>query len=314
MYRDRIKATYADLSPSFQRLADYVSDYYFQVAFMTATQLGKELDVDTATVVRFAQRLGYNGYPDLLDELQAEVKLQLSHYFHPPAMNGFESAGWVRRSTIQDVNNIEQLTLMLDDAVMMQAADLIDQVERILIIGEDLVEPLADLLARSLRTLNYDAVQLRGPASHIATQFRSLNRNYLVIALSVSAYCPDATSAVEVAHDLKARTLAFAGARSWAVARGADQVITCPSASPTTMPSLTSFSAAINALLQLLAHHRHDEQVEMSVKYNDVLRRLAETHSRVELDAAVPLTRSDNYAYPAPAFVSQSMRHENDHS
>jgi DNA-binding MurR/RpiR family transcriptional regulator len=227
-------------------------------------------------------------------------------------MNGFESAGLARRSAAQDVSNIEQLALILDDETLKRAADLIEQAERILIIGEDLSEPLADLLARSLRTLNYDAVQLYGPSSRIATQFRSLNRNHLVIALSTSAYCPDVTSAVEVARDLKARTLAFAGARSWAVAREADQVITCPSGSPTALPSLTSFAAAINALLQLLAHRRRDEQVEMSMKYNDVLRRLAETHSRVELDASAPVTPPKAYHQAASAFVSQSMHHDND--
>src|SRR4030067_484348 len=114
MHRERIKSAYADLSPSYQRLADFLMDHPYEAAFMTATQLGKQLEVDTATVVRFAQKLGYHGYPDLLGEVQAEVRERFARYSQPVGP-GEKAADVFRASIRQDVINIEQFDLGLDD-------------------------------------------------------------------------------------------------------------------------------------------------------------------------------------------------------
>src|SRR3972149_2939196 len=72
-YAERIRSARPNLSKSFQRLADYILDSYVQAALMTASELAHEVDVDAATVVRFAQALGYSGFPDLQDEIKARV-------------------------------------------------------------------------------------------------------------------------------------------------------------------------------------------------------------------------------------------------
>ena len=65
------------MSKSFSRLANFILDSHIQAALMTATELAHQVDVDAATVVRFAQRLGYSGFPDLQDEIKARVKQDL---------------------------------------------------------------------------------------------------------------------------------------------------------------------------------------------------------------------------------------------
>ncbi len=76
-YEERIREVRGGLSPSFVRLADYLLDSYAEASFLTATELAHTLDLDPATVVRFAQRLGYPGYPELQREIRQKVKDQL---------------------------------------------------------------------------------------------------------------------------------------------------------------------------------------------------------------------------------------------
>ena len=76
-YADRIRAARPRLSKSFQRLADYILDSYVQAALMTASELAHQVDVDSATVVRFAQALDYSGFPELQDEIKARVIQEL---------------------------------------------------------------------------------------------------------------------------------------------------------------------------------------------------------------------------------------------
>jgi DNA-binding MurR/RpiR family transcriptional regulator len=58
MFRERIAQHYARLGRNQKRIA-------------------QRLEVDPATVTRFAQRLGYAGYPELLREVQELVKEEL---------------------------------------------------------------------------------------------------------------------------------------------------------------------------------------------------------------------------------------------
>lgn len=72
-YLARIRAAQPFRSRSYNRLAAYLLDGFVEAAFMTAAQLAHVTDVDVGTVVRFAQRLGYRGYPELQAEIQAHV-------------------------------------------------------------------------------------------------------------------------------------------------------------------------------------------------------------------------------------------------
>ena len=76
-YEERIREIRSDLSPSFEVLANFLLDSYSSASFLTATELAYSLDLDPATVVRFAQKLGYAGYPELQREIQQRVKDEL---------------------------------------------------------------------------------------------------------------------------------------------------------------------------------------------------------------------------------------------
>jgi DNA-binding MurR/RpiR family transcriptional regulator len=77
MFRERIAQHYARLGRNQKRIADFLTQEYREAAFMNGSALSQRLDVDPATVTRFAQRLGYAGYPELQHEVQELVKEEL---------------------------------------------------------------------------------------------------------------------------------------------------------------------------------------------------------------------------------------------
>ena len=56
----------------------YIINNYDKVAFMTASKLGEAVGVSESTVVRFANALGYAGYPKLQEGLQELIKNKLT--------------------------------------------------------------------------------------------------------------------------------------------------------------------------------------------------------------------------------------------
>ena len=78
MTLDRTRRLCPQLTKSQKRIADYGATSYHQVAFMTSPVLAKQLDINEATIIRFAQRLNYQGYPEFVASIQSIVKKELS--------------------------------------------------------------------------------------------------------------------------------------------------------------------------------------------------------------------------------------------
>ena len=113
MYRDHIRTIYEHLSPGYRRIADFLLTHYQDAAFMTAAEVARAATVDTALVVRFAQRLGYPGYPELIGDIQEDVKRDLRAVYEPP--EGDDSPGQILgRNLLQDRNTLEYMRLHLD--------------------------------------------------------------------------------------------------------------------------------------------------------------------------------------------------------
>lgn len=77
----RIEGNYFKLSKGQKkRIADYIFQNYDKVAFMTASTLGDIVGVSESTVVRFANALGYDGYPKLQKVFRNRSKPSLQQY------------------------------------------------------------------------------------------------------------------------------------------------------------------------------------------------------------------------------------------
>lgn len=68
-----ITQMYTTLTRSQQRLADYVLQYTAEAALMSSKEIAEQLSVSEATVVRFAQQLGFDGYPQFRQRLQRQL-------------------------------------------------------------------------------------------------------------------------------------------------------------------------------------------------------------------------------------------------
>ena len=69
-----IDESYSKFSKGQKKVANYITENYDKAAFMTASRLGKTVNVSESTVVRFASELGYSGYPEMRKALQDMIR------------------------------------------------------------------------------------------------------------------------------------------------------------------------------------------------------------------------------------------------
>ncbi len=157
MYRQKIRDYYDRLSRSYRRVADFVLSNYYEVSFMTAAQLAFAVGVDTTTVVRFSQRIGYNGYPELLHDIRAQVKSEIYAAYVPQPIQPDDPAGVIRTMVAQEEDNLKRLLAHNPPEHVEQVARMLDAARAIMLIAEGYAIPLAELTAQQLRHFGVSA-------------------------------------------------------------------------------------------------------------------------------------------------------------
>ena len=69
-----IQARFDDFSRSQKDVGQYIVDHLDEVAFHTAEELARRANTSSSTVVRFAQALGFEGYPELQHSARDEYR------------------------------------------------------------------------------------------------------------------------------------------------------------------------------------------------------------------------------------------------
>ena len=70
---ERIAASLDRLSPKQKQLARFLLGHKYSVSFASASQVGENVGASAATVVRFAQSLGYPGFSGLRAAIREEL-------------------------------------------------------------------------------------------------------------------------------------------------------------------------------------------------------------------------------------------------
>ena len=73
-----IQTNMSTFSKGQKLIAGFILESYDKAAFMTASRLGKTVNVSESTVVRFAAELGYDGYPAMQKALQEMIRSRLT--------------------------------------------------------------------------------------------------------------------------------------------------------------------------------------------------------------------------------------------
>jgi DNA-binding MurR/RpiR family transcriptional regulator len=261
MYREKIREYYDHLSRSYRRVADYIMSNYYDVAFMTAAQLAYAVGVDTTTVVRFSQRLGYNGYPDLLQDVREQVKAEIYAAYRPKPLSPDDPAGVFKDRVEQEHHNLQQMLVQNPPDHLGAVARIFEGIERIVLMGEGYAETAAEMIAQQFRHRGIQAEFLSNDAVKKAGTLMYVDNKVLVIGVSATAYGRDVARALEFARARGARTLGVIGSLASPVNRMSDLIVYAPTDAIGPLPSIVALVAALSGLV-LIASRDSDETVD----------------------------------------------------
>jgi DNA-binding MurR/RpiR family transcriptional regulator len=274
MFREYIRKHYEHLSRSYRRVADFILSDYRTAAFMTAAELANAVDVDTTTVVRFAQRLGYPGYPELITDIQEQVKTELSRTYEAPAEES-SAAGHVQKLIAEDRLNLEKALAHNNLDTIEMVLDALRVAPRIIITGESYATPIAASFAEMLRDAGLPVVWVGGDAYERARAVAHLVRREVVIGMTPVEGPSAIASLLRFARSEGAVTLACGPSLSSQTARAAEHLLYAPGETEGTIPSLTGLYAICMAIAQTVAQQNAEALAKRNAEIKRALTELA---------------------------------------
>ncbi len=249
-YEDRIRQQRSGMSKSFAKLADFLLDSYIQAAFMTASELAHQLDLDAATVVRFAQTLDYKGFPDMQREIRQRVLSDL--LVRPEQAKDPESVPGVVGNAMHELSlALEQTRISLDTDALANLVEQIGIARRIVVLAENPAQAAAYNFVHFLEQGGFPIYIARSGVEDLSRTVHTATHQDLLIALEVSGQSPYIAGALEAARKKGLPTAAILGAASLNSARAADVVLAARS-NPSLGVGIISIESIIYALCQAL--------------------------------------------------------------
>lgn len=261
-YKDllnRIQVRFKKLSKGQKRIADYILKNYDKVAFMTASSLGVAVDVSESTVVRFANALGYGGYPKLQKALQESIKTKLTTVQRFEMSKELESnTNLYKRIMSQDLENIQRSIDELDIINLGNIASDIHNARKVYVLGLRSSSVLAEYLGFYLN-FEIDRVQvIPSGALDVFDQVINLSEEDLLIIITFPRYSNQTLRLANYAFEHKIPIISITDSILSPVASISKRVLTAKYDMTTFIDSLVAPMSVINALILAVGMQNRD--------------------------------------------------------
>ncbi|HKP92078.1 MAG TPA: MurR/RpiR family transcriptional regulator [Thermoleophilaceae bacterium] len=248
-----IRQRFDEFSRSQKDVGQYIVDHLDEAAFHTAEELARRANTSSSTVVRFAQALGFEGFPELQSSARDEYRrargegegesLETPPLF-PIDQTEFEAA------LAADHVNVAETARKLDRDEVAAAIEAISRSEHTLLCGTDQMAFFASYLRHLLMLLDLRCEVVASPSQEGLARLGRIDDRTLVIGFSAGRPHPLVVRAMKLARHRRAATIAIADATLSEVAKLADQRLYYSSNSPAFVRS----HAALLSLIQALAY------------------------------------------------------------
>ncbi len=244
-----------------RRIAEAILKDYDKTAYMTAAKLGETANVSESTVVRFANELGFSGYPEFQHAVQELVRTKLTPNQRIEVSSARIGSGDLLAKVMSaEIDRIRYTMERLDRDAFNRAVDAIAAAKRIYIIGVRSSSTLANFLHFNLAMI-CDNVRLIQPtsSSEMFEQILDIDKGDVMIAISFPRYSTKIAKAVKYAKASGAELIAITDSQLSPIADGADYFLSAQTDMVSFVDSLIAPLSLINALLAAVANKNPEE-------------------------------------------------------
>jgi RpiR family transcriptional regulator, carbohydrate utilization regulator len=256
--RPRIEAVSGSLQPGEAKVARLLLDRSEEVIYQSASEFAEAAGTSTATVVRFAQKIGFKGF----HELKLKLAQDLAAFQHQQLESADRGAASVlARVTSVGAQSVADAAVLVSQQAFDRAANVLSQTRRVLFVGVGTSFPLVQDASYRFRTIGIDSdAPPDVHVQHVAA--RLLRAGDTCVAISHTGSTRETLMVVEAAKAAGATTIAITSFLRSPLTELADIVLTAGSREVSfrleAMASRLAHMAVVDALLVAVAEKDED--------------------------------------------------------
>jgi DNA-binding MurR/RpiR family transcriptional regulator len=263
-FQQRLEDHLPGLTRSQQHIASYLLASYDEAAFLPAADLARRLGVSEATLVRFAQAIGYDGFRELRRNLQALYRVnntpasRLQHKLGELA----SSQGHVLTKVLaMEVQYLTEASRSITAPDFDRAAEILLSGQRIFVLGSGPSAILADLAELRFRRLGMLTIAMTESGRHLLEKLQLLQAGDVVLATGFHQVRPELITVLNHARTTGCRAVLLTDTLGPALRSKADVILAARRGPVSTFHSLTVPMAVLNALILAVAMARPVESL-----------------------------------------------------
>jgi DNA-binding MurR/RpiR family transcriptional regulator len=252
------------LSSSRQRLIRQILDEPQETFFLSSREMGKRYGVDSATIVRTVQAMGYKKFADFAHDLREHFVIQITPYTSMKAATKTSQSvvSRVNQSIEQDFENLSLLKATLNPEKIVELATKIHKSQRVIVVGVDLAAGLSMSLAYGLVRLGCDAEAPLGHTGTVQGKTKLLTKKDLLIPITFGRGLRETVEAAQRAKERNVPTYGITDSNKSPLAKICDDYILASTARSSFLDSYVAPIAVINAILVACAHIKPKRALE----------------------------------------------------
>jgi DNA-binding MurR/RpiR family transcriptional regulator len=247
--QSRIRKKYRTLPHNQKKIADFFIDNLDLIPFLSVHEAAKATSSSIASIVRFTQRIGYDGYGGLREHagtaiqkhLKNEILFPVSHpkTFKKDTLTSIAS---------QDIGNINQTVELIERDMFHHVTDALLHADRVFAAGLGISFLMAQILTYQLNQIGIEASPLRHGSASFAEQFLYFRKKDILVVFSFPPYSKETVELAKQCHSRDVQVIAITNKSTAPITFYANHCLIVKSENKLFTNSFAAIAVIINAI------------------------------------------------------------------
>lgn len=246
----------SDSYPEFSSGQKKVGDLFFKepifLAFSSALEVGRRVNVSESTVIRWTQKLGYKGYAEFQHVIQRKLAEERLEKAEQKIVEPVAQQSFLMNLLDADISTIEKLKESINEKELLQVVDKISQADRIFVTGNFFDYGIAHWFSNWLNLALDHSEMLYPSTGEYYTQLSKMGKGDLVIAFVFHRYTKLVITALKSAKAQGADVVVLTDSTESPALAYADCALTVSVNSSLNIDSYTSVHALLTSIMRFI--------------------------------------------------------------
>ena len=255
----KIENSYKDFSAGQKRIADLFKENQIVLAFSSALEIGKKVNVSESTVIRWAQKIGFKGFAEFQDVVQKKLTEQRIEQVEDGKTSVYTSQSILKNLLDADIKSVSHLKETLQEEQLLQVVDLIGSAKKIYVTSNFFDYGLAHSFTSWINLILGKTELLMQEDVKYYQQISTLASNDVLIAFAFPRYTKNVMETLKTAKEQGTTIIVITDTLNSPVTAFANEVLIVPVSTNLSIDSYTAVHALVTLIMRFIYVKEHEK-------------------------------------------------------